>query len=125
MRKAGGEMWIDETLDDWPDNDFRLFCGDLGNEVTDEILATAFRKFPSFNKAKVIRDKTTEKTKGFGFLSFGNKEDYIKAYRTMNRKYVGNRRITLKASKWKDKSIDSVKYTQKAKFKRKTVSEYE
>lgn len=35
-------------------DDFRLFCGDLGNDVTDEVLANAFRhKYPSFAKAKV------------------------------------------------------------------------
>lgn len=35
--------------------DFRLFCGDLGNEVTDEMLGSAFRKYKSFAKAKVGR----------------------------------------------------------------------
>lgn len=38
-------MWEDATLADWPDNDYRLFCGNLGNEVSDEVLANAFRKF--------------------------------------------------------------------------------
>ena len=33
-RMAGGSNWTDHSLSDWPDNDFRLFCGDLGNEVT-------------------------------------------------------------------------------------------
>src|SRR5690606_9235230 len=74
MRKAAGEIWEDPTLEDWPDNDFRVFCGDLGNEVTDEILANAFRKYPSFHKARVIRDKRTGKTKGYGFISFGKSE---------------------------------------------------
>ena len=50
----------------------RLFCGDLGNEVTDEILTRAFSKYPSFLKAKVIREKGPKmgKTKGYGFISF-------------------------------------------------------
>ena len=30
MRKAGGDIWIDETLDEWPDKDYRLFVGNLG-----------------------------------------------------------------------------------------------
>lgn len=37
---------------DLPD-DFRIFCGDLGNEVNDDILARAFSRYPSFLKAKV------------------------------------------------------------------------
>jgi hypothetical protein len=44
--------------------------GDLGNEVNDEALANAFRKYPSFAKAKVVRDKHSRKSKGFGFVSF-------------------------------------------------------
>lgn len=65
-------------------DDFRLFCGDLGNEVNDESLARAFQKYPSFQKAKVIRDKRTGKTKGYGFVSFKNSEDFIKAMREMD-----------------------------------------
>ena len=35
-------------------DDFRIFCGDLGNEVNDDILARAFSRYPSFLKAKVV-----------------------------------------------------------------------
>ena len=48
-----GDVWVDKSLDDWPDNDFRIFCGNIGNEVTDEVLAGAFRRYPSFCKARV------------------------------------------------------------------------
>lgn len=61
-------------LAEWDPNDFRIFCGDLGNEVSDELLAKAFRKYPSFQKAKVVRDSRTNKSKGFGFVSFKNQE---------------------------------------------------
>ena len=47
----------------------RVFCGDLGNEVTDEVLASAFRKYKSFDKARVVRDKRTGKKKGYGELA--------------------------------------------------------
>lgn len=68
LRRAGGQVWEDPTLEEWPENDYRIFCGDLGNEVTDEILATAFRKYNSFIKARVIRDKRTGKSRGKFFL---------------------------------------------------------
>jgi RNA recognition motif-containing protein len=70
-------------LEDWPDNDFRIFVGDLGNEVTDEVLSTVFRKYASFVKARVVRDKKTMKSKGFGFVSLLNVDDYIRAMREM------------------------------------------
>uniref|UniRef100_A0A803PZB1 RNA-binding protein 42 n=1 Tax=Cannabis sativa TaxID=3483 RepID=A0A803PZB1_CANSA len=52
-RKAAGLSWEDPTLAEWPENDYRLFCGDLGNEVNDDVLSKAFSRFPSFNMAKV------------------------------------------------------------------------
>lgn len=129
LRKAGGEVWEDTTLDEWPENDFRIFCGDLGNEVSDEILSNSFRKYSSFQKARVIRDKRTGKTKGFGFVSFSNSDDYIKAMREMNGKYVGNRPIRMKRSTWKDRSllnskskVETVKFkTNKKKIKTKQM----
>lgn len=34
-------------------DDYRLFCGDLGNEVNDDVLSKAFSRFPTFNMARV------------------------------------------------------------------------
>ncbi|KAL3623223.1 hypothetical protein CASFOL_032039 [Castilleja foliolosa] len=51
-RKAAGQAWEDPTLAEWPENDFRLFCGDLGNEVNDDVLSKAFARFPHFNMAR-------------------------------------------------------------------------
>ncbi|CAH9146799.1 unnamed protein product [Cuscuta epithymum] len=52
-RKAAGQTWEDPTLADWPENDYRLFCGDLGNEVNDDVLSKAFSRFRSFNMARI------------------------------------------------------------------------
>ncbi|GMN25733.1 hypothetical protein TIFTF001_001041 [Ficus carica] len=52
-RKAAGLSWEDPTLAEWPENDYRLFCGDLGNEVNDDVLSKAFSRFPSFNMARL------------------------------------------------------------------------
>lgn len=40
---------------------FRLFVGDLSNDVSDDILANAFNSYPSFKKARVIRDRLSQK----------------------------------------------------------------
>ena len=65
-------------------DDFRIFVGDLGNDVNDDLLARTFSKYPSFLKARVIRDKWTKKTKGYGFVSFKDPHDFIQAMREMN-----------------------------------------
>eukprot|EP00058_Branchiostoma_floridae_P028344 XP_002613835.1 hypothetical protein BRAFLDRAFT_119898 [Branchiostoma floridae] len=110
-------QWEDSSLQEWETDDFRIFCGDLGNEVNDDVLARAFNKYPSFLKAKVIRDKRTNKTKGYGFVSFKDPNDFVKAMREMNGKYVGNRPIKLRKSTWKDRSIDIVRKKQKERNK--------
>ncbi|CAN4096061.1 unnamed protein product [Withania somnifera] len=102
-RKAAGQTWEDPTLADWPENDFRLFCGSLGNEVNDDVLTKAFSRFSSFNMARVVRDKRTSKTKGYGFVSFSNPSDLVAALKEMNGKYVGNRPVQLCKSRWKDR----------------------
>lgn len=53
VRSAADEVWVDETLNEWPDNDYRIFVGDLGKEVTTEHLAKHFQNYKSFAKAKV------------------------------------------------------------------------
>ncbi len=74
----------------------RLFIGDLGNDVTDEILTGAFQKYASFSKARVVRNKADSKSKGYGFVAFADPEDFLKAWKEMDGKYVGSRPIRIK-----------------------------
>ncbi|KAI9342919.1 hypothetical protein BDR26DRAFT_801622 [Obelidium mucronatum] len=106
LRAAGGEVWEDESMLEWDPKDFRLFCGDLGNEVGDELLVRTFSKYPSFVKAKVIRDKKTTKSKGYGFVSFKDPNDFVAALKEMDGKYVGNRPIKLRKSNWEERSVE-------------------
>ncbi|XP_031432732.1 RNA-binding protein 42 isoform X2 [Clupea harengus] len=117
IRTAAGTSWEDQSLLEWESDDFRIFCGDLGNEVNDDILARAFSRYPSFLKAKVVRDKRTGKTKGYGFVSFKDPNDYVRAMREMNGKYVGSRPIKLRKSMWKDRNMEVVRKKQKEKKK--------
>jgi RNA recognition motif-containing protein len=65
--------------------------GDLGKEVNDDILKQAFIHYKSFAKSRVVRDKKTTKTKGYGFVSFKDVSDYTSALKEMQGKYIGNR----------------------------------
>ena len=42
---------------------FRLFVGDLSNDVSDDVLSNAFIKYTSFTKARVIRDRLSGKVR--------------------------------------------------------------
>ncbi len=117
MRYSAGTVFEDPTLDEWPDNDYRIFVGDLGIEANDELLGSLFKKYSSFNKAKVIKDKKTNKNKGYGFVSFMDPFDCMKAIREMNGKYCGNRPMKIKKSQWEKK--DEVEAKKRMKGARK------
>ncbi|KAN0097243.1 hypothetical protein V8E55_001689 [Tylopilus felleus] len=95
LRKGAGKVWEDQTLLEWNPSWFRLFVGDLSNDVSDDVLANAFNKYPSFQKARVIRDRLSQKAK-YGFVAFSDPEDFLKAWKEMDGKYVGNRPVKLK-----------------------------
>ncbi|GAA5973633.1 hypothetical protein JCM11641_005053 [Rhodosporidiobolus odoratus] len=98
LRKGGGEVWEDQSLLEWDPTHFRLFIGDLDPAIGDDAFKAAFSgvRYPSYVKSKVIRDKYTNKGKGYGFVSYSDPEDFLKAWKEMNGKYVGTRPVTIK-----------------------------
>jgi len=98
LRSGGGETWKDDSLLEWDPAHFRLFVGNLAGEVTDESLLKAFAGYPSVQRARVIRDKRTTKSKGFGFVSFQDGDEFFKAAREMQGKYIGSHPVLLKKS---------------------------
>ncbi|KAK5169033.1 uncharacterized protein LTR77_006342 [Saxophila tyrrhenica] len=98
VRHGGGETWEDETLLEWDPSKFRIYVGNLAGEVTDDSLAKAFAVY-DVNKARVVRDKRTTKSKGFGFVQFEDHELGFKAAREMVGKYVGSHPITIQKAK--------------------------
>ncbi|CAN6596499.1 hypothetical protein TRVA0_001S02850 [Trichomonascus vanleenenianus] len=95
-RAGGGKKWEDKSLLEWDPSHFRLFIGNLSPEVTDQMLETAFAKYPSISKIKAVMDPKSGKNKGFGFVAFVDPEEYFKAFQEMNGKYIGNHPIQLK-----------------------------
>ncbi|KZZ91958.1 RNP domain protein [Ascosphaera apis ARSEF 7405] len=105
IRQGGGQKWTDPSLLEWDPAHFRLFVGNLAGEVTDESLFKAFSKYTSISKARVIRDKRTEKSKGYGFVSFADGDDYFKAAREMQGKYIGSHPVLLKKAVTEIKAV--------------------
>ncbi|KAF2747127.1 RNA-binding domain-containing protein [Sporormia fimetaria CBS 119925] len=96
VRSGGGKTWEDPTLLEWDPLHPRLFVGNLAGEVTDDSLYKAFAKYPSVSKARVIRDKKTTKSKSYGFVSFSNTDDYFRAAKEMEGKYIGSHPVRIK-----------------------------
>lgn len=96
VREGGGKRWEDESLLDWNPMHPRLFIGNLAGEVTDDSLLKAFMKYPSLSKARVVRDKKSTKSKSYGFVSFADTDDYFRAAKEMQGKYIGSHPVLVK-----------------------------
>ena len=94
VRAGGGKSWEDESLLEWDPTQFRIYVGNLAGEVTDDSLAKAFAQY-GVSKARVVRDKRTTKSKGFGFVAFTDNEMGFKAAKEMRGKYIGSHPVTI------------------------------
>ncbi|KAI0014270.1 hypothetical protein F4779DRAFT_558973 [Xylariaceae sp. FL0662B] len=98
VRAGGGQKWTDDTLLEWDPSHLRLFVGNLAGETTDESLYKAFSRWRSLQKARVIRDKVTSKSRGYGFVSFSDPDEFFQAAKEMNGKYIQSHPVTVRKS---------------------------
>lgn len=62
----------------------KLYVGNLDFEVTDDELTQVFNQCGQVSDAKVIRDKETGRSKGFGFVEMPNNDEATHAIDRMN-----------------------------------------
>lgn len=61
-------MFCSETLTEWDPKWFRLFVSDVSNDCTEKVLTEAFSKYKTFQKAKVIKDRLSNKVRSLSIL---------------------------------------------------------
>ncbi|MCD7453955.1 hypothetical protein HAX54_022767 [Datura stramonium] len=66
----------------------KLFVSGLSRYTSDENLKKAFEQFGSLVEAKVITDRATGRSKGFGFVTYETIEEAEKAREGMNAKFL-------------------------------------
>jgi RNA recognition motif-containing protein len=71
----------------------RLFIGGLSWGTTDESLAAAFAVHGTVVDARVIYDRETGRSRGFGFVTFADPEEAALAVRAMNGADLDGRAI--------------------------------
>ncbi|KAJ0018171.1 hypothetical protein Pint_10951 [Pistacia integerrima] len=79
-----------ERRDETPD--FTIFVGDLAADVTDYMLQETFRgRYSSVKGAKVVIDRLTGRTKGYGFVRFADESEQLRAMTEMNGAFCSTR----------------------------------
>ncbi|KAL0362239.1 UNVERIFIED_CONTAM: Polyadenylate-binding protein RBP45 [Sesamum calycinum] len=79
-----GFSWCrDKRADDSPEH--TIFVGDLAGDVTDYVLQETFKAvYQSVKGAKVVTDRVTGRSKGYGFVKFGDEREQQRAMTEMN-----------------------------------------
>lgn len=72
-----------------------LFIGSLAYATTDDGLKDFFAQIGPVASARVITDRDSGRSKGFGFVQFENDEDNQKAVDQLNGKELDGRPITV------------------------------
>ena len=73
----------------------KLFVGGLSWEMTDANLKKVFSAFGEITEAKVITDRDTGRSRGFGFVTFVRDEDAKAAISKMHGTNLDGRDITV------------------------------
>lgn len=83
----------------------KLFVGGLSWNTTDDGLRQAFERFGEVTEAKVITDRDTGRSRGFGFVSFSDDQAASTAINEMNGTELDGR--TIKVNEAEDKGFRS------------------
>ncbi len=76
----------------------KLFVGGLSWDTNEESLRSAFGSFGELTEAKVINDRETGRSRGFGFVAFSSEEAAREAIEKMNGATVDGRQIRVNAA---------------------------
>ena len=73
----------------------KLYVGNLPYSVRDEDLQQSFGEYGSITSAKVMMERDTGRSKGFGFVEMGSDAEAQAAIAGMNGQSLGGRAITV------------------------------
>ncbi len=73
----------------------KLYVGGLAYSVTDSQLRQLFASCGNVESAKVIMERDTDRSKGFGFVEMSTQEEAEKAIATLNGTQHEGRNITV------------------------------
>ncbi len=79
-----------------------IYVGNLSFDVTDASLQEAFAAFGAVDKASVVTDRETGRSRGFGFVEMGNDEEGAAAIAGLNDTDLGGRTIKVNVAKQRE-----------------------
>jgi len=72
-----------------------IYCGNLAHELTEEELREAFEAFGQVTSAKIITDRYSGVSRGFGFVEMAEKAEAEAAIAGLNGKELKGRTLSV------------------------------
>ena len=82
----------------------KIFVGNLSWKTTEEELKAHFAAFGQVLSAKIVTDKMTGRSKGFGFVEMADAESAETAIRELNGQPLGDRSLRLSVAQERERS---------------------
>ena len=76
-----------------------IYVGNLSFDVSDAQLQEAFAAFGTVNKASVVTDRLTGRSRGFGFVEMAKDDEAKAAIEGLNGSELGGRALTVNIAK--------------------------
>lgn len=77
----------------------RLYVGNLAYSVRDAALLQQFSQFGSVTSAKVMMERDTDRSKGFGFVEMGSEAEAQEAINGLHGKSLEGRALTVNVAR--------------------------
>lgn len=78
-----------------------MYVSNLNFNVDNDQLKNLFEPFGQVNSAKVIMDRTTGRSRGFGFVEMNNDAEADLAIKSLHQKEIGGRAISVSEARAK------------------------
>lgn len=75
-----------------------IFVSNLNFRIRERALAELFKPFGEVTKVRIIKDRETKKSKGYGFVEMPNEEEAKKAIEALNGSTQMDRIITVQVA---------------------------
>jgi len=77
----------------------QIYAGNLSYKMTDDSLQKLFEQHGQVASVKIIRDRETGRSKGFGFVEMADGDEADKAIQSLNGTEVDGRNIRVNLAK--------------------------
>ena len=76
-----------------------IYCGNLSYQSADEDLNTLFQEYGDVTSAKGIRDRETDRSRGFGFVEMDSDDEAQNAIDALNGQEFMGRKLVVNESR--------------------------